>query len=103
MMETFLLAMRNVLYVKSMQHNLVPPFLMEESGLTVNSRPKIHTKREDLTRESHCIVATEEDNGWALRIPMKLDGIFLYFLTRALAQDKIDNAENIKTIHLTPD
>ena len=70
-METFILAMINVLYVKSMQYNLIPPFLMEEAGLTVNSRPKIHSKREDLTRESHCIVATEEDIGWALRIPIK--------------------------------
>ena len=101
--ETFILAMRNVLYVKSMQYNLIPPFLMEEAGLVVNTRPKIHTKRADLSNESHCIVSTEEENGWNLRIPMKLDGIFSYFPTRALTQEEIDNVEHMKSIFLTPD
>ena len=102
-LKTYLLTVRNALHVPSMEHNLIPPFIMREAGLIVNDTPKIHTKREDLSRETHCIVATKSDNGVELRIPMKLDGIFSYFVTRALTQDEVDDCESIETVHLTPD
>ena len=35
--ETFILVARNVLHVPSMDHNLIPPFIMREAGLTVNA------------------------------------------------------------------
>ena len=30
--------MRNALYVPSMPHNLIPPFIMREAGIVVNSK-----------------------------------------------------------------
>ena len=38
-----LMVARNALCVESMDHNLVPPFIMREAGLEVNERAKIHT------------------------------------------------------------
>ena len=64
-----------------MMNNLIPPFVMIEVGLKVNDVPKIHIERHNLTNESHCIVSTADGNGNELRITMKLDGIFLHFLT----------------------
>ena len=32
----------NALYVPSMNHNLIPPFIMREAGIIVNDVPKIH-------------------------------------------------------------
>ena len=43
------------------------------------------------------------DDDTELRIPLKLDGIFSYFLTRTLTQVEIENCEDMQTLHLTPD
>ena len=40
--KTYILVARNVLYIKHMNHNLVPPFIMRETGITVNDVPKMH-------------------------------------------------------------
>ena len=56
-MKTFILTVRNALHVKSMANNLVPPFILREAGLLVNDVPRIHTKPEELTNETHCIVS----------------------------------------------
>ena len=58
-MKTYLLIVRNALHVKSMKNNLIPPFIMREAGHVVNDVPRIHCG-EDLTRESHSIVARGE-------------------------------------------
>ena len=80
-LETFILVARNGLYVHSMINILIPPFVMREAGFKVNDVPKIHIERQNLTSESHCIVSTADGTGTELRIPMQLDGIFLYFPT----------------------
>ena len=41
--EVILLVARNTIFVVSMDHNLVPPFIMQEAGLQVNEQAKIHT------------------------------------------------------------
>ena len=41
--EVILLVARNALFVMSMDHNFVPPFIMREAGLQVNKQAKIHT------------------------------------------------------------
>jgi hypothetical protein len=40
--KSWLLIVRNVLYVESMDTNLIPPFILREAGLIVNDKPKIH-------------------------------------------------------------
>ncbi len=78
-MKTYILVGKNALHVPSMEHNLILPFIMREAGLEVNDILKIHTKPEDLSVNTHCIVACADVNGIDLRIPMKLDRIFLVF------------------------
>ena len=102
-METYILKVSNALYVKSMKHNLIPPFIMRETGLKGNDVPRIQTKVEDLMDETHCIVANEDDNGADLKIPLKLDGIFSYFSTRKLTSDEINNCKFMETVSLCPE
>ena len=99
------MGVKNALHVPSMNHNLVPPFILRESGLIVNDVPKIHTRQEDLTNENHCIVSKDDsdNNGTNLCIRMKLDVIFSYFPTRKLTMNELDNCEYIETVHLNPD
>ena len=88
-----------------MNHNLVPSFILREAGLIVNNVPKIHTRKEDLTNETHCIVSKDDidNNGTNLCIRMKLDGIFSYFPTHKLTINKLENCEYIETVYLSPD
>ena len=44
-----------------------------------------------------------EDDDTNLRIPMKLDGVFSYFPTRALTHEAFENCEDMQTMDLTPD
>jgi hypothetical protein len=95
--ETYLLVVRNALHVPAMHHNLIPPFIMREAGLVVNDVPKIHVDEPSV--EDHSIF--DQESG--LRIPLKLDGVFSYFPTRALNQNEIDNCEVYKDVFLSPD
>ena len=93
-MRSFLLIVRNALYVPSMKHNLIPPFVMREAGLTVNDVPRIHCGRE-VTRESHSIIA---EGNVDLRIPLRLRGIFSCFPSRALTREEEDAVRSSVTI-----
>ena len=97
--KTYILIVRNALYVKSMDHNLIPPFVMREAGLQVNDVPRIHCGN-DITQDSHCIVANGETH---LRIPLRLRGIFSFFPSRALEPSEIENCEEMDCVCLTPE
>ena len=94
---TYLLVARNALCVPSMNHNLIPPFIMQEAGLVVNETPKIHC--DDPTVEDHSIF--DEESG--LRTPLTLNGIFSVFPTRALTEQEIEEVGLYKIFFLTPD
>ena len=68
--KTYLLVVRNALYIASMKHNLIPPFILREAGLQVSDVPKIHC--DEPTIDDHSMY----DDKTKLRIPLKLDGIF---------------------------
>ena len=92
--ETTILIVRNALHVPSMEHNLIPPFLMRESGLVVNDVPKIHCSDPD--RNDHCIISIEHD----LKIMLNLNGIFSYFQSRMPLVHELYDAPKV---FLTPD
>ena len=75
-MNTYLLIVRNALYVQSTTNNLIPPFIMREAGLKFIEIPKIHVKER--TVEDHSIYFLDE----SLRIPLSLNDIFSSFPTR---------------------
>ena len=97
-MKTYILIMRNALYIPTMKHNLIPPFIMREAGLVVNDVPRIHCG-EGVTRESHSIIVEEP----SLRIPLRLDGIFSQFATRGLTKEEQLECDCYEHIMLTPD
>ena len=41
--KIFLLIIKNALHVQSMNHNLIMPFILDEAGLEVDTKPKIHS------------------------------------------------------------
>ena len=51
--QTILMVARNAMYVESMDHNLVPPFIMRKAGLEVDEQAKIHTTQP--SKENHSI------------------------------------------------
>ena len=92
--QVYILLIRNALHIPSMEHNLIPPFLMREGGITVNDKPK--SQCTDPTIEDHSIHCPEGN----LRIPLQLTGIFSFFHHRV---PTIDELEGCDKIFLTPD
>ena len=93
-MQSYMLMVRNALYVKNMEDNLIPPFLLREAGIEVNDCAKIHAKEP--TVQHHSIFFASED----LRIPLQLLGIFSYFNHRV---PHVDEIEHLPVLFLTPD
>ena len=52
--KSYVLVLRNALHVPSMEHNLVPPFMLREAGIVVNEVPKIQVT--DPTKSDHAII-----------------------------------------------
>ena len=86
---THILIVRNALSVPSMQHNLLPPFILREAGVEVNETPKIQV--DDPNEEHHSIFFPQT----GLRIPLSLWGIFLYFPTSKPTVEEMQSSENI--------
>lgn len=85
---------RNALHVKSMDHNLITPFILREKGLTVNNIPKIHIKEPNV--DDHSI---KFEDGFC--VPLQLEGIFSYFPHYAPTARELDETEEIYL--LTPE
>eukprot|EP00957_Ditylum_brightwellii_P088303 6726846-Ditylum_brightwellii.AAC.1 len=64
--KIYILVVRNALHVPSMDHNLIPPFVLREAWIRVNDTPKTH--KENLTVDDHAITFPGE----GLRIPLRL-------------------------------
>ena len=97
--KTFVLIVRNALYVESMEHNLMPPFVMREAGIVVNDVPPIHCG-DNITNDSHCIIIKGDTS---LRIPLRLRGIFSDFPTRSLTEQEIEQCDELASVYLTPE
>ena len=53
--QVYLLVLRNALYIKDMDDNLILPFILQDAGLTVNDKAKIHCEEGTATEEDHTI------------------------------------------------
>jgi hypothetical protein len=73
--QPYLLIIRNALFIPTMSNNLIPPFILQEVGITINDTPKIHVLNPDVNH--HCILFPTSN----LRIPLQLNGIFSCFTT----------------------
>ena len=92
--KVYLLVCQNALHIESMEHNLIPPFIMREAGIIVNDTPKIHV--DDPQEKDHSLWF----EGLELRIHLSLWGIFSYFSTRKPTKDELVNVEDVA--FLTP-
>ena len=87
-LEIYLLVIRNALYVPSMQHHLILPFITRKAGLTANDVAKINTNGDELTKKSYSPILRRDDDEVMLRIHLQLDGIVLCFLMPNLTQEE---------------
>ena len=92
--ETYILIIRNALHISSMTHNLIPPFIMREGGVTANDIPKMPCSNP--TINDHCLSFKNTD----LRIPLQLNGVFSYFNTRTPLANELYSKDKI---FITPD
>lgn len=92
--EVYILLIRNALRIPSMEHNLLPPFILRAGGVSVHDVPKIHCEDPDVN--DHCISFDQSE----LRIPLQLNGIFSYFHSRVPTSRELHECEKI---FLTPD
>ena len=83
--ELILLVARNALFVMSMDHNFVPPFIMREAGLQVNEQENIYTPEP--TKQHNSIWDKESKT----RIPLQSDETFSVLATRKLTQEEVNN------------
>ena len=81
--QTYIMVVRNALYVPTLDHSLIPPFILREAGIIVKDTAKIHVK--DPSVEDHSIYIPDLE----LRIPLQLHGIFSYFHVRKPLSDEI--------------
>ena len=84
--QTYLLVLWNVLYIDSMDENLIPPFILQGAGLIVNKRAKIHYVDIVIEEDNHTI----QDRDTGLFITIQLKSIFSYFPTRKPFEDDIE-------------
>jgi hypothetical protein len=63
--ETYVLVIRNALHVPSMKSNLIPPFIMRETGIQVNETAKIH--RDDPSVEIIRYISQRRSSGYLWR------------------------------------
>ena len=92
--KTFLLLMRNALYIPELVINLLPPFIVRESGIQIDECPKIQTTNP--TIDNHSMFIHEHN----LRIPFKLINTFSYFETRKPTMEELQTCDKI---FITPD
>ena len=93
-LKTFLLIARNALYMKTLQNNLIPPFIMREAGVIVNDTPRIH--QESPSNNDHCLIFKDS----MVKIPLMLNGIFSFFESRKPTLEEIRVCDRM---FITPD
>jgi hypothetical protein len=90
------LLFEDALYVEQMEHKLIPPFLLRESGWLVNDVARIHTNH--VNEFTHSLVLEHEH----VHIPLSLKGVFSYFTTVAPTLRQFQLAEDAMCHHMTP-
>ena len=87
--EVKILIIRRGLYVPSMTHNLLPPFMLGEAGIHINEVLKIHVTSPI---EEHHAITFQETN---FRISLTLHGTFSYFPTSKPSTQELEEPEDV--------
>ena len=86
---TFIMLICNALYVPSMQHSLIPPFIIMEAGIVVNDTPKIQLYYPSI--DDHSIYFPGEN----FRIPLSLWGVFSYYTTSKPSVETLNACDGV--------
>ena len=89
--QVYLLVLRNVLYIDSIDNNLISPFILQEASIIVNKKAKIYCNEGTVTEEDHTI--KERETG--LFITLQLGSVFSYFLSRMPNVEDLDNSVTV--------
>ena len=92
--KTYLLLMRNALYIPEVKQNLIPPFILREGGILVDECPK--SQSISPTLDNHSMYCRDAD----LRIHFDLTNTFSSFPTRKPTQEELSTCDKI---FITPD
>ena len=87
--KSYILVIQNTLHVPSIVNNLLPPFMLSETGVELNDKAKIHM--QDLTTDDHMIIFSET----GFKIPLSLSGIFSYFTTTKLTNNILQDPSEV--------
>jgi hypothetical protein len=79
----------HALYVPSLDHKLLPPFMMREAGVIVKDNAKIQLG--DPSEEDYAITFPET----GFRIPLSLWGVFSYFPTTKPTKDDLFEPDEV--------
>ena len=94
--KTFFLVLYNALYIPSMKHHLIPPFVMREAGLIVDEVPKRQALKPEITH--HAIEHRES----GMMIHLQLNGVFSYFDCRKISSDEMEDWSDCNVVHASP-
>ena len=92
--KSYVLVIRNALYVPLTNHNLIPPFTLRASSITINDVPKIYC--EDPVVNDHSTSFEHSD----LRIPFQLNCVLSCLHKIAPTKGELHEYEKL---FLTPD
>jgi hypothetical protein len=68
----YILLIRNALYVPSLDHNLMPPFMMREAGVILKDTPK--TQLDDPSEKDHALTIRD----WLQNPTVPLGNLFIF-------------------------
>ena len=77
--DTFMLVFNQAVFIDKLPTNLVSPMQLCDVGIHVNDEPKSMALKP--TNDHNAIVIPDGDDGMALRIPLRIQGVITYFHT----------------------
>ena len=98
--KQLIIVIHQVIYVPTMDCNLICPMLVRMNDVKLDDKPKYLT--EDPTNDSHTI-SCDDDTGTLINITLVLKGVTSYFPTRKPTKDEFDNFPRIELTYLTPE
>jgi hypothetical protein len=81
--RVYIRLIQNALYVPSLDHNLLPPFMMREAGVIVKDNTNIQL--DDPSEEDHALTFSET----GFRIPLSLWEVLSYFCTTKAYEGRV--------------
>ena len=90
--DTFMLVFNQAILIEKLLTNLVSPMQLHDVGIHVHDKLKSMALKP--TDDHNTIVIPDNDDGIALRIPSRIQGVITYFHTHKPTKDKFESCDN---------